>query len=86
MTDGEQATRQSSEKQAVTPSSDKKDSSSLGNALRAVYQDAAGEAVPDEMLDLLSKLKELARCDDTPDRTAKDAEPRCCAAPCSYWR
>ncbi|MEH3038828.1 MAG: NepR family anti-sigma factor [Sphingomonas paucimobilis] len=57
MKDGEQAARQSSGKKAVTPSSDKKDSSSLGNALRAVYQDAAGEAVPDEMLDLLSKLK-----------------------------
>jgi len=55
--DGEQAARQSSAKKAVTPSSDKKDTSNLGNALRAVYQDAAGEAVPDEMLDLLSKLK-----------------------------
>lgn len=29
----------------------------VGDALRAVYQDAAGESVPDEMLDLLSKLK-----------------------------
>lgn|GEM_PF-5630966 len=57
MKDGEQAARQSSAKKAVTPPSDKKDTSSLGNALRAVYQDAAGEAVPDEMLDLLSKLK-----------------------------
>ena len=57
MKDGEQAARQSSANKAVTPSSDKKDSSNLGNALRAVYQDAAGEAVPDEMLDLLSKLK-----------------------------
>lgn len=29
----------------------------VGDALRAVYQDAAGEQIPDEMLDLLSKLK-----------------------------
>ncbi len=29
----------------------------VGNALRAVYQDAVGENVPDEMLDLLSKLQ-----------------------------
>jgi hypothetical protein len=29
----------------------------VGDALRAVYQDAAGEAIPDEMLDLLSKLQ-----------------------------
>ncbi len=57
MKDGEQAARQSSANQAVTPASDKKDSSNLGNALRAVYHDAASEAVPDEMLDLLSKLK-----------------------------
>lgn len=57
MKDGEQAAQQSSANQAVTPASDKKDSSNLGNALRAVYQEAAGEAVPDEMLDLLSKLK-----------------------------
>lgn len=57
MKDGEQAAKQSGAKPATMPSSDKKDSSNLGNALRAVYQDAAGEAVPDEMLDLLSKLK-----------------------------
>lgn len=57
MKDGEQAARQSSANPPAAPSSDKKDSSNLGNALRAVYQDAAGEAVPDEMLDLLSKLK-----------------------------
>lgn len=57
MKDGEQAARQSRAKKAVTPSPDKKDTFNLGNALRAVYQDAAGEAVPDEMLDLLSKLK-----------------------------
>ncbi len=57
MKDGEQAAQQSSANQAVTPASDKKDSSNLGNALRAVYHDAASEAVPDEMLDLLSKLK-----------------------------
>ncbi|MFV0624711.1 NepR family anti-sigma factor [Sphingomonas sp. ac-8] len=29
----------------------------VGDALRAVYQDAAGEQIPDEMLDLLSKLQ-----------------------------
>lgn len=29
---------------------------SVGDALRAVYQDAVGESVPDEMLDLLKKL------------------------------
>ncbi|WP_294319458.1 NepR family anti-sigma factor [uncultured Sphingomonas sp.] len=57
MKDGEQAAKQSNANPPATLSSDKKDSSSLGNALRAVYQDAAGEAVPDEMLDLLSKLK-----------------------------
>ncbi|WP_156352760.1 MULTISPECIES: NepR family anti-sigma factor [unclassified Sphingomonas] len=57
MRDGEQAAQQSGAKPPATPSSDKKDSSSLGNALRAVYHDAASEAVPDEMLDLLSKLK-----------------------------
>lgn len=56
MKDGEQAAQQSNAKSA-TLSPDRKDASNLGNALRAVYQDAAGEAVPDEMLDLLSKLK-----------------------------
>jgi hypothetical protein len=55
--DGEKAAQQSSANPAAAPSSDKKDSSNLGNALRAVYHDAASEAVPDEMLDLLSKLK-----------------------------
>jgi hypothetical protein len=29
----------------------------VGDALRAVYQDAAGEAIPDDLLDLLSKLQ-----------------------------
>ncbi len=29
----------------------------VGDALRAVYRDAAAETIPDEMLDLLSKLK-----------------------------
>ncbi len=57
MKDGEQAAKQSSANPPAAPSSGKKDTSNLGNALRAVYQDAAGEAVPDEMLDLLSKLK-----------------------------
>ncbi|MFD1034939.1 NepR family anti-sigma factor [Sphingomonas hankookensis] len=52
----EQAAQQSKAKTAATLP-DKRDASNLGNALRAVYQDAAGEAVPDEMLDLLSKLK-----------------------------
>lgn len=33
------------------------ESTNVGNALRAVYQDAVGESVPDEMLDLLSKLQ-----------------------------
>lgn len=28
----------------------------VGDALRAVYQDAVAESVPDEMLDLLKKL------------------------------
>ncbi|WP_326524743.1 NepR family anti-sigma factor [Sphingomonas sp.] len=28
----------------------------VGDALRAVYQDAVSESVPDEMLDLLKKL------------------------------
>ncbi len=28
----------------------------VGDALRAVYQDAVSETIPDEMLDLLNKL------------------------------
>lgn len=55
--DGENSVQRSPAKSAVTTQPDKKDTSSLGNALRAVYQDAAGESVPDEMLDLLNKLK-----------------------------
>lgn len=55
--DGEKSVQRSTAKSAVTTQPDKKDTSSLGNALRAVYQDAAGESVPDEMLDLLNKLK-----------------------------
>ena len=31
-------------------------SRNVGDALRAVYQDAVAESVPDEMLDLLKKL------------------------------
>ena len=57
MKDGEKSVQQSNAKIAVTTQPDKKDASSLGNALRAVYQDAASESVPDEMLDLLNKLK-----------------------------
>lgn len=57
MKDGDKSVQQSNAKSAVTTQPDKKDTSSLGNALRAVYQDAASESVPDEMLDLLSKLK-----------------------------
>lgn len=57
MKDGEKSVQQSNAKPAVTTQPDKKDASSLGNALRAVYQDAASESVPDEMLDLLNKLK-----------------------------
>lgn len=34
----------------------KEDNRSVGEALRAVYQDAVSESVPDEMLDLLKKL------------------------------
>ncbi|WP_156348988.1 MULTISPECIES: NepR family anti-sigma factor [unclassified Sphingomonas] len=58
--DGEKAAKQPSATSTVASQADKtdrKDSSVLGNALRAVYQDAIGESVPDEMLDLLSKLK-----------------------------
>ncbi len=55
--DGAKSVQQSNAKPAVTTQPDKKDASSLGNALRAVYQDAASESVPDEMLDLLNKLK-----------------------------
>ena len=57
MKDGEKSVQQSNAKIAVTTQPDKKDASSLGNALRAVYQDAASESVPDEMLVLLNKLK-----------------------------
>ncbi len=60
MKDGEQAAKQPSATPAAgtqAEKTDRKDSSVLGNALRAVYQDAIGEQVPDEMLDLLSKLK-----------------------------
>ncbi|MEP9402670.1 NepR family anti-sigma factor [Sphingomonas silueang] len=60
MKDGEQAAKQPGATPAAgapTDKADKKDSSVLGNALRAVYQDAVGESVPDEMLDLLNKLK-----------------------------
>ncbi len=60
MKDGEQAAKQPSATPTAASQADKtdrKDSSTLGNALRAVYQDAVGESVPDEMLDLLSKLK-----------------------------
>ncbi len=57
MKDGDKAAQRSGAGSAMTTQPDKKDTSSLGNALRAVYQDAAGETVPDEMLDLLSKLK-----------------------------
>lgn len=32
------------------------DDASVGEALRAVYRDAAAERIPDEMLDLLNKL------------------------------
>ncbi|MGK6321223.1 NepR family anti-sigma factor [Sphingomonas sp. DT-204] len=34
----------------------KRDDRSVGEALRAVYQDAVSENIPDEMLDLLNKL------------------------------
>jgi hypothetical protein len=54
--DGEQAAKQTSGA-PMASSGDRKESASLGNALRAVYQDAIGESVPDEMLDLLNKLK-----------------------------
>lgn len=57
MKDGANSVQQSNAKTAVTTQPDKKDTSNLGNALRAVYQDAAGERVPEEMLDLLNKLK-----------------------------
>ncbi|MHA6722339.1 NepR family anti-sigma factor [Sphingomonas sp. RS2018] len=33
-----------------------REGSNVGDALRAVYQDAISETVPDEMLDLLKKL------------------------------
>ena len=33
-----------------------KESRNVGDALRAVYQDAVAETVPDEMLELLKKL------------------------------
>ncbi len=54
---GEQEAKLSSATPRAAMQTNKKDSSNLGNALRAVYQDAIGESVPDEMLDLLSKLK-----------------------------
>lgn len=57
MKDGDKAAQRSDAGSAMTTQPDKKDASSLGNALRAVYQDAVGESVPDEMMDLLSKLK-----------------------------
>lgn len=34
----------------------KKDGNPIGGALRAAYQDAADEAIPQEMLDLLGRL------------------------------
>jgi hypothetical protein len=55
--DGDKSVQRSNAKSAMTTQPDKKDTSSLGNALRAVYHDAVGESVPDEMLDLLNKLK-----------------------------
>ncbi len=57
MKDGEQAAKQPNAAPTAATQADKKDSSVLGNALRAVYQDAIGESVPDEMLDLLRQLK-----------------------------
>ncbi len=57
MKNGEQEAKLSSATPRTAMQANKKDSSNLGNALRAVYQDAIGESVPDEMLDLLSKLK-----------------------------
>ncbi len=57
MRDGEQAAKQPNATPQAGTQSDRKDSSNLGNALRAVYQDAVGESVPDDLLDLLSKLK-----------------------------
>ncbi len=44
---------------SAAPRSDAKGSrteKTVGDALRAVYQDAVSESVPDEMLDLLKKL------------------------------
>ena len=51
MTGSNEAERQ--ERAATTDGKQK----NVGDALRAVYQDAAGEEIPDEMLDLLSKLQ-----------------------------
>ena len=39
-------------KSGATPQSDR----NIGDALRRVYQDAAGEDIPDDLLDLLRKL------------------------------
>ena len=43
---------QPSRKSGAAPQADR----NIGDALRRVYQDAAGEDVPDDLLDLLRKL------------------------------
>lgn len=43
---------QTPRKSGATPQSDR----NIGDALRRVYQDAAGEDIPDDLLDLLRKL------------------------------
>lgn len=44
--------KQTPRKSGATPQSDR----NIGDALRRVYQDAAGEDIPDDLLDLLRKL------------------------------
>jgi hypothetical protein len=44
-------------RQMPSPNGGKRDDSAVGGALRAAYKSAVDEAIPPEMLDLLSKLR-----------------------------
>lgn len=57
VTEGEKTAKRTTAEDQAMKRSKPAESTNVGNALRAVYQDAIGESVPDEMLDLLSKLK-----------------------------
>ena len=49
-------TRKTQARAVESPKSGETDSD-VGNALRSVYEKAIGEGIPQEMLDLLGKLK-----------------------------